>query len=175
MQEDIWILSLHMNSRLDSSQLKRNLYLDDKTNLNICDKLKLVCICSRSSAARTLMAPTAIGWCRVTFLLKMVYCVCSSESPRWGDPNENAQNTFKLQEIENTPPLCLPTWSSDPHPPTRTSPILNMLSWLQARSSHRSSTVTEATVTWIKYAYNCEWSKLKFNCQNKLNFEYLCN
>ena len=30
------------------------------------------------------------------FILKMVYCVFSLESPQWGDSNENTQHTFML-------------------------------------------------------------------------------
>ena len=32
--------------------------------------------------------------------MKMVYCVCSLESPRRGDSNENTQHTFILKEID---------------------------------------------------------------------------
>ena len=35
------------------------------------------------------------------FLFKVVYCVYSLESPRWGDSNENIQYTFILKEVEN--------------------------------------------------------------------------
>ena len=34
------------------------------------------------------------------FIFKMVYCVYSLESPRYGDSNENTQHTFMLKKIE---------------------------------------------------------------------------
>ena len=75
---------------------------------------------SRTSLARTLMArlpwlfqtrswvpqknpiATDFGKFRVifSFILKMVSCVYSLESPRWGDSNENTQHTFMLKKIK---------------------------------------------------------------------------
>ena len=37
------------------------------------------------------------------FILQMVYCVYSSESPLLGDSNENTQHTFILKKIEDIP------------------------------------------------------------------------
>ena len=39
------------------------------------------------------------------FILKMVYCVFSLESPPWGNSNENKQYTFILKKIEKIPNL----------------------------------------------------------------------
>ena len=41
---------------------------------------------------------------------KMVYCVYSLESPRWGDSKENTQHTFLLKKVEKISLLCLLTW-----------------------------------------------------------------
>ena len=48
-----------------------------------------------------------LGLIRVIFVfkLKMVYCVFSLESPRWGDSNENTQHTFMLKKWKITPIL----------------------------------------------------------------------
>ena len=44
-----------------------------------------------------------LGYLRVIFciILKMVYCLFSSESPRRGDSNENTKYIFILKEIGN--------------------------------------------------------------------------
>ena len=47
------------------------------------------------------------------FLLKIVYCVCSLESPHRGDSNDNTQHTIKLEHIENISLLCLLAWRYD--------------------------------------------------------------
>ena len=46
------------------------------------------------------------------FILKMVYCVYSFESPLWGDSNENTQHTFMLKKLDNIPimPPDLALW-----------------------------------------------------------------
>ena len=44
-----------------------------------------------------------LGWFSF-FILKMVYCVYSLESPRWGDSNENTQYTFMSKKIEKNYP-----------------------------------------------------------------------
>ena len=48
-----------------------------------------------------------LGLIRVIFVfkLKMVYCVFSLESPRWGDSNENTQHTFMLKKWKIIPIL----------------------------------------------------------------------
>ena len=85
---------------------------------------------SRTSVARTSLArlpqlfrtrfwvpwknPTAadLGWF-IFFILKMVCCVYSLESPHRGDSNENTQHTIILKKIEKISLLCLPTWCYD--------------------------------------------------------------
>ena len=47
------------------------------------------------------------------FILKMVYCVYSLESPRGGDSHENTQHTFMLKKIDSISLLCLLTLSYD--------------------------------------------------------------
>ena len=75
------------------------------------------------------------------FILKMVYCVFSLESPRWGDSNENAHNTFMLKKMEKIPLLCLLIWRDDQPSLARTTPVSNIFSWFHRCSSHWSSTV----------------------------------
>ena len=40
------------------------------------------------------------------FILKMVYCVYSLQSPQWGDSNEKKQHTFTFKNIKNNPFLA---------------------------------------------------------------------
>ena len=47
------------------------------------------------------------------FILIMVCCVYSLESPQWGDSNENTQRTIILQKIEKIPVSCLLPWRND--------------------------------------------------------------
>ena len=84
---------------------------------------------SRSSVARTLMARyhgyfelilESLGkktylqiWDIFFFILKMVCCVYSLESPRRGDSNENIQYIFMLKKIEKVSTLSLLTWFYD--------------------------------------------------------------
>ena len=42
------------------------------------------------------------------FILKMVYCVCSLESLRSGDSNENTQHTFYVKENGEDIPIMPP-------------------------------------------------------------------
>ena len=44
------------------------------------------------------------------FIMKMVYCVCSLESPRWGDSNENTQHTLMLEKLEKISLLGILSW-----------------------------------------------------------------
>ena len=60
------------------------------------------------------------------FILKMVYCVYSLESPRWGDSNENTQYTFMLKKIEKISLLCLLLWRYDKHSFVRAIPVWNI-------------------------------------------------
>ena len=39
------------------------------------------------------------------FILIMICCVHSLESPRWGDSNENTQDTFVFKKIEKNIPI----------------------------------------------------------------------
>ena len=55
------------------------------------------------------------------FILKMVYCVYSLESPRWGDSNESTQHTFILKKIEKISIFSLLTWRYDWHSLARTT------------------------------------------------------
>ena len=80
------------------------------------------------------------------FILKMVYCVYSLESPRWGDSDENTQHTFILKKIEKISILSLLTWRYDQPSLARTTPVSNWFSWSHRCSSHRSSTVFNSTV-----------------------------
>ena len=45
-----------------------------------------------------------------SFILKMIYCVYSLESPHRGDSNEYTQYTFLFKKIEKISLLCLLTW-----------------------------------------------------------------
>ena len=55
----------------------------------------------------------------------MVYCVYSLESPRWGDSNENTQDTFMLKKIKKKISLlCHLTWRYDQHSIARNNPCL---------------------------------------------------
>ena len=75
------------------------------------------------------------------FILKMVYCVYSLESPRWGDSNENTQHTFILEKIEKISILSLLTWRCKKPSLAQTTPVSNIFSWSHRCSSHSSSTV----------------------------------
>ena len=99
-------------------------------------------IYSRTSVARTLMVrlPRMFrtrSWvplkkahsCRYRiiflFILIMVYCVYSLESPRWGDSNVNTQHTFILKKIKKIYLLSLLTWRYNQPSLARTTPVSN--------------------------------------------------
>ena len=58
------------------------------------------------------------------YILKMVCCVYSLESPRWGDSNENTQHTCMLKKIKKPSLLSLLTWRYN-QPLTRTALVSN--------------------------------------------------
>ena len=93
------------------------------------------------------------------FILKMVYCVYSLESPRWGDSNENTQHTFILEKIEKIAILSLLTWRCNQPSLARTTPVSNIFSWSRRCSSHWSSTVHVSIVRIFKL---CDLLKLIF-------------
>ena len=84
------------------------------------------------------------------FILKLVYCVYSLESPQWVDSNENTQNTFMLKKIEKISLLHPLTWRYDLHPLAQTIPVSKIFSWSQRCSSHWSSTVYDFFSYYLK-------------------------
>ena len=54
--------------------------------------------------------PIALRGPAFLFILKMVHCMFQLESPRWGDSNEDTQNTFMLKKIEKISLLSLLIW-----------------------------------------------------------------
>ena len=75
------------------------------------------------------------------FILIIVCCVFSLESPRCGDSNENTQHALMLEKLEKISLLCLLSWRYDKHSLARSTPVSNIFSWSQRCSSHRSSAV----------------------------------
>ena len=59
------------------------------------------------------------------FILKIVYCVYSLESPQRGDSNENTQHTFMLKKTEKISLLNLLTWRYNQPSLARTTPVSN--------------------------------------------------